>query len=462
MAFVAATLQAAPGDLDLRFGQQGVLFVGNGGLDERIDALLPDEGNAVFAAGQLYEEPNRGAGGYDMTVLRLLADGSLDPGFGDGGYAQVGLGGDSEFANAILRQTDGKLLLAGALEPEANTDFGIARLLPGGQPDTTFGDPVAPGNPQRRGNVHFNMGPTTASNDEARAIALQSDGRIVVAGVGFATEGNFTYARFALARLTADGTLDATFGSAGRVFAPATGLERSEYVTAIALRSDGKLDANDGIVVAGYAFARNTAIVRRYLANGAPDPNFGTGGLVTFSDAISGGQRTGLSRIDDAVIQRDGKIVLVGRGGDRGFAFLRLLPNGTLDTTFGVAGRMHVKFSGTVDYDEPSALTLQADGKIVAAGYATGRFGQTSGADFASVRLRANGQPDSGYGDGQGRSSFPLVTETDEAFAVAVLSDGSLLFAGGGDIVAGSGGNGEAAFLRLQGDPGLFSDGFEN
>ncbi|MCK7592050.1 hypothetical protein [Pseudomarimonas salicorniae] len=453
---------AAPGDLDLSFGEGGILYVGRGGTAERINSLLADANGAVFAGGAL-QIPSGGAGsGDDMSVLRLLGDGQLDPAFANGGLLQVGLGGDSEYVTAMVRQPDGRIVAVGALEPSANTDFGVIRFDEAGRLDEAFGDadPARPG--LRRGLTHFNMGPNNSSNDEARAVALQSDGRIIVAGTGFAVDGNFTYPRFAIARLTADGRLDASFGNAGRVIAAPTQAQVSEYVTAIALDADGQLSGDDGFVVVGYVFARSTAIVRRYLADGQPDLSFGSAGQVVLVDANSGGVRSGLSRIDDAVLQPDGGIVLLGRGGDRGFAFLRLHADGSLDTDFGSHGRTLVKFSSSTDHDEPAMLRLQRDGKLVAAGYATGRIGNVSGSDFASVRLLANGRIDSGYGDGSGRSTYPLVEGADEARAVAVLSDGSLLLAGYADRVPGAGRDDDAAFLRLQGDPGLFANGFED
>lgn len=460
-ALLTGIAHGAPGGLDVRFGDDGVLFVDRGGSNERIEALLAEPGGAALAGGWL-NVPSQGNGnGYDMTVLRLLADGSLDPAFGDGGVLQTGLAGDSEYITAMARQPDGKVVAVGALEPGAYTDFGVIRFDAGGVLDTGFGadDPLHPG--QRLGMTAISMGPTAATNDVARAVALQSDGRIVVAGLGFATEGRFVYGRFALTRLTADGQLDTSFGTAGRIIAPAIQAETSEYLTGIALRRDGSLADDDAIIVVGYAFARNAAIVRRYTSDGQPDPLFGNGGRVVLSDGVANGARTGLSRIDDAVLLEDGRIVLLGTGNDRGFAFVRLNPDGSVDHGFGSNGRTNVKFSGSTDYDEPSALRLQPNGKLVAVGYATGRYGNVSGKDFASVRLTADGRPDPAYGDGAGRSTFPLVNGTDVAYAVAVMGDGSLLIAGEADVLDGAGADHDAAFLRLQGDPGFFQNGFE-
>lgn len=450
---------AAPGDLDTRFGEDGVAYVGAGGLDERVHALAPDAGNAVFAAGRLYEVIPLAKGapqGYKLSVLRLLGDGRLDTDWGDGGYAQLGFGGDDDRARDLVKLPDGSLLVAGALERAAYSDFGVARFTPAGQRDPDFGEfPTLGKGVTRRGAVAFNVGPDEATNDEAIAVAAQSDGRIVVAGIGYAMDGGFKYPRFGIARLTAQGELDATFPGGGAFVAPALGAGASEYVTAIARRRDGTLTPDDGFVVAGYSSHENRAVLRRYLANGTPDPQFGTQGRVTLQ-AIGA---TGLHRIDAAVIDEMHRIVVVGRGNDRGYAFMRFHPNGAVDTSFGDEGRRHVKFSGESDYDEPQALALQADGKIVAAGHAIARTGGAPHADFASVRLLRDGAPDARYGDGAGRSSYPLSTRADIAHAVAVTSDGSLLLAGQADL-----GNpdGDMAFLRLQGDPTIFADGFED
>ena len=136
---LAAVASAAPGQLDLRFGQDGVLTIGRGGDTEQVNALLPDAAGSVYAAGALFRPraPGGSASGNDMAVVRLLDDGTLDPAFGEAGVTLINGGGDGEAAHAIVRQADGKLLVAGALELTSYTDFGVARLLPNGQLDTS-------------------------------------------------------------------------------------------------------------------------------------------------------------------------------------------------------------------------------------------------------------------------------------------------------------------------------------
>lgn len=463
LAFACTAAQADPGDLDVRFSGDGVALIDAGGLDEAVYALAPDADNAVFAAGALYEVTNPfaptgkgGATGYEMTIVRLLADGGLDPAWGEGGYAQVGFGGDSEHVRDMVRLADGSLVVAGSLERESHSDFGVARFTAQGFVDELFGEfPAFKGVAPRLGAVAFNVGPDDSVNDEAIALAVQSDDSIVVAGIGYANDGAFKYPRFGIARLTPDGQLDDTFPGDGWFTVAPLAAEASEYVTAIARRRDGTLTPDDGFVVAGYSNAGNRAILRRFLADGTPDPQFGTQGLVT----VQAGPGTGMFRIDDAVIDSLGRIVVVGRGNDRGYAFMRFMPDGDVDASFGTSGRRHVKFSGESDYDLPNALMLQADGKIVAAGEATSRATGAPRSDFASVRLLPDGAIDTGFGDGAGRSTYPVSVEGDTAWAVTVTSDGSLLLAGQADV--GTPDN-DMALLRLQGDPTIFADGFED
>lgn len=464
LALACTTAQADPGDLDVRFSGDGVALIDAGGLDESVFALAPDGDNAIFAAGRLYEVFNPlapagkgGATGYDMTIVRLLADGNLDAAWGAGGYAQIGFGGDSEHARDMVRLADGSFVVAGSLERDAHSDFGVARFTAEGFTDDLFGElpPLGKGVTPRLGALAFNVGPNENVNDEAIALAVQSDGSIVVAGIGYAVDGAFIYPRFGIARVTPEGQLDDTFPGDGWFTVAPLAAGASEYVTAIARRRDGTLTSDDGFVVAGYSNAGNRAVLRRFRADGTPDPQFGSQGLVT----VQAGNGTGLFQIDDAVIDGLGRIVVVGRGNDRGYVFMRFMPNGAVDASFGVNGRRLVKFSGESDYDYPNAIMLQADGKIVAAGEATSRATGAPRTDFASARLLPNGAIDTGFGDGAGRSTYPVSAEGDTAWAVTVTSDGSLLLAGQADV--GTPDN-DMAFLRLQGDPTIFADGFED
>jgi uncharacterized delta-60 repeat protein len=256
--------------------------------------------------------------------------------------------------------------------------------------------------------------------DNGRAVAVQPDGKIVVAGT--ATNGAGTV--FAVARYNADGSPDASFDADGKVtteFAGANSVARG-----LALQPDGK------IVVAGTA-GGDFALVR-YNSDGSLDVNFGTGGRVTTDFFVN-------SDICNAVaLQPDGKIVAAGAARNAGgfwhFALARYAANGTPDASFDGDGRVATSFdAGSAIGEGPpvtaNAVALQADGKIVAAGKYVH--------DFAVVRYTAGGALDPEFNTG-GKQVFPFVNgfgggevssdRTDRATAVVIQSDGRIVVGG--------------------------------
>jgi uncharacterized delta-60 repeat protein len=471
LAGTAPPLFAQQGALDRGFGNTGVRTYGNMLAGERVNALLADDNGAAFAAGVLHKQPDA-LNDADMVVMRVLRNGDLDPDWGNAGLREISMGGVDEGATALLRvsasggaPTAPELLVAGytkAVGGSSSTDFAVARLTHAGALDPTFGGDVLNGVPP--GVAVFHMGPVAGTSDHAVALARQSNQRILVLGWGRGTTPNSNDS-FMVARLTGTGQLDPEFDGDGRLFIPRLG-DAAEYPTAIALHRDGRLDLDDSFVVAGYVFGTTRSLLRRYHADGTPDLDFGNQGTLVILEENPGGGAPlrGLRRIDAAVLQDDGKIVVAGRAGDNGFVFLRYSARGVLDTSFGDNGRKLVKFSGATDIDAAASLTLQADGKILAGGVATARRGaaNTPEADFAAVRLTRNGQLDPTW-DGDGRATYPVVSpDGDQAYAIALMSDGSVMLGGDADVEANAGGNFDAAFMRLQGDPSLFRDGFED
>jgi uncharacterized delta-60 repeat protein len=196
----------------------------------------------------------------------------------------------------------------------------------------------------------------------ASSIVIQSDGKIVVAGGAFPL---FTFlGDFKLVRYNSDGSLDTSFGDGGIV---TTNFPQGSYASDVALQPGGK------IIAAGTVFvdfipgeSSNTDFaLARYNSDGTPDTTFGKGGQVS-TDFV------GLE--DDAfsvLIEPDGKIVAVGSANDPAsfydFAAVRYLSNGTIDTTFGIAGKVHTDF-GDQNFDRARSAALQADGGIIAGG----------------------------------------------------------------------------------------------
>jgi uncharacterized delta-60 repeat protein len=337
---LAVSAQAAPGDLDLGFGSNGKVLTdfGSSSIDQALAVALQPDGKIVAAGGS----------GSDFALARYNADGSLDSSFGSGGKVLTDFGSSSiDGARAVALQPDGRIVAAGTSRAGGSFDFALARYNADGSLDPGFGS---------GGKVLTDIG--SSSFDQALAIALQPDGKIVAAGNG----------GFALARYNADGSLDSSFGSGGKVLTDA-GISN---LAAIALQPDGK------IVAAGESLAAGPLdfALARYNADGSLDSSFGSGGKVL----------TNLGSLDGAravVVQVNGKIVAAGysfAGGSRDFALVRYNADGSLDPGFGSGGKVLTDI-GSSSFDAASAAVLQPDGKIVAAG----SIGLIT-SDFALVR----------------------------------------------------------------------------
>ena len=266
------------------------------------------------------------------------APGSLDTSFGNGGLVLTNLAqASSDLAFAIVIQPDGKMVVAGLSDAGGSFDIGLARYNANGTLDGSFG---------AAGKVLTDF--SSGSDDEGFAMALQPDGKIVVAGLSDAG-GNF---HFALARYNTDGTLDGGFGSAGKVLTNSSP-GSDDSALAVGLQPDGKIVAAGP---SGSSFG-----VARYNANGTLDAGFGSGGTVTTA--------FGTDTFDQPAalaIQPDGKIVVAGSS-DTFIALARYTVNGALDAGFGIGGKVTTAF-GTASSDQASAMAVQSDGKLVLAG----------------------------------------------------------------------------------------------
>jgi uncharacterized delta-60 repeat protein len=235
--------------------------------------------------------------------------------------------------------------------------------------------------------------------DFALAAAVQSDGKLVLAG-NSSPAGVFAV-DFALARYNTDGTLDPTFGTDGRVLSDfGAQLDAAFDVT---LQPDGKIVA---VGISAFDFA-----VARYTPAGAPDPTFGDGGLVR-TDLGSSEQASA------AAVDPLGSIVVAGFSGDD-FAIARYTPDGVLDPTFGTDGTVKTDFGS---FDIAFDVAVAPSGKIVVAG--------RNGNDFALARYNPDGTPDVTFGtDGETTTDFG---GSDQAFALALDSSGRTVLAGQG------------------------------
>jgi uncharacterized delta-60 repeat protein len=283
-----------------------------------------------------------------LEPRRLFAGGGLDASFGLSGKVTGSFGFG---ATDIAVQADSKVVMVGRIE----NDFAIARLNANGTVDTTFGS--------GDGLVTTDFG--GRDHDEAQAVAIQPDGKIVVAGESLKTG---ITAKWAIARYNADGTPDSTFAGDGAEFV--LGFIPTRGVSDLAIQPDGKI-----------VFSANVGIKRGVL---------------------------NISEFD--------------------FAVVRLLSDGSLDSTFGdnrTVGRAGYVVSDFGNEDSPHGLALAPDGKIVAAGD-TGSF--TDDYKIAVARYTTDGRLDSTF-DGDGKLSTDLLTQS-SANAVAVQSDGRVVITG--------------------------------
>src|SRR5437879_3346325 len=284
-----------PGALDPSLGAGGRVITPILGSYDGASALVLQPDGKLVAAGHAYNTSNANS----FALVRYNGDGSLDGAFGTGGKVITAIGIGSA-GSALVLQPDGKLVAAGYTYNGTSTAFALVRYNASGSLDTSFGT---------GGKVTTPIG---SIDDEAFALVLQPDGKLVAAGYTYG--GNSI--DFALVRYTANGSLDGSFGTGGKVTTPIGGIDDEAF--ALALQPDGKL------VAAGYTndgSSQNFALLR-YTSQGSLDGSFGTGGKVTTPILST------YSAANALVLQPDGNLVAAGyayNGTDTDFALVRYL-----------------------------------------------------------------------------------------------------------------------------------------
>jgi uncharacterized delta-60 repeat protein len=327
-------------------------------------------------------------------------------------FTLTDFGGGVDRANSLGVDADGRIVAAGESTIGGVTDFAIARYLPDGSLDPSFGS---------NGTVLANFG---RSANGANAVAILPGGRIVVAGYSGVLDGGFD---FALARYRTDGQLDPSFGVGGQVLTDFVGTRGVDVAKAVAIQADGKL------VVSGYSGTYGEDfdfVVARFRRNGGLDRSFGGDGhVLTNFGGDDASQGVG--------IQADGKIVAMGKseqGGDFDFALARYLPDGSLDGSFGNGGRVRNDLSGAGSFDYGLAGGIDDRGRIIDAG----KSDAAGSLDFALARYRPNGRLDRSFGqDGVVLTNFGGES-LDVANAIAIRPDGGIIAAGSSDASGSS------------------------
>ncbi|MFF0494362.1 hypothetical protein ACFYTQ_35540 [Nocardia sp. NPDC004068] len=331
------------GQVDTGFGEGGKVSTDFGGTSDIANAVAIQSDGKVLAVGTSHGT----ATGDTIALVRYTADGKPDPGFGAEGRVSTDLGTQADRANAVALQPDGKIVVVGSTrdpDPAQGDNFVVLRYTPDGKPDPGFG---------RDGMVSTDFG---GRADVAAAVAIQSDGKIVVAGT---SHGTVTGDNIAVARYTGEGVLDPNFGDSGKVSADLG--TRADHANAVALAADGR------IIVAGSTHdpgRGDNFVLVGYTRDGKQDTAFGDGGRVSTDF-------DGKADIAYALaVAPDGKLVATGTShgtttGDN-IALARYTANGKPDAGFGTGGKVSTDLGGNAEHG--NAVVVQRDGRIVVAG----------------------------------------------------------------------------------------------
>ena len=414
ISMMQMVLWGGAGDLDNSFGSDGKVTTEIGSnLDIARSITIQSDGKIVLVGSSTVSSDNN-----DFAVVRYNTDGSLDSTFNGDGKVTTDFDGNNDFAKSVTMQSNGKIILAGTNKKNGKYNFAVVRYNVDGNLDGTF---------NYDGRVTTAIGGAT---DTARGVAIQSDGKIVVAG--YSDRGGYHY-NFAVARYNVDGSLDGTFNYDGKVTTPIGSV--SDQAKCIVIQSDGK------IVVAGDSKTTSNTLfaVVRYNTDGSLDSTFANDGKATTTIGIH-------DQVNSVAIQSDGKILVAGRswnGSDADFVIVRYDINGSLDSTFGIDGKVITTIGNKSE--EIKSIAIQNNGKIIAAGNS---HNASNIYDVAVVRYNINGSLDSTFGI-NGIVTTPVGNGTDYGEGVAIQNDGKIVVGGWSQ----DSGNWDFAVVRYIGDP---------
>lgn len=306
----------------------------------------------------------------DFTIARYLENGQLDPTFHVDGIAQLDINGGDDFPEGIVVRPDNQKIIVGGYSFNGNGfDFSLAQFLPDGNPDLAFGN---------NGKAIGPIG-TTAF---AKGIALQKDGKIIIAGYSSQATNEFT-----LMRWLEEGSLDLDLDEDGIVTTP--------IGTNSATASCLTIQPDDKILLAGQAFNDATfrweATVVRYNVDGSLDEEFDDDGITIIANFNKD------LFINAIGLDHEGKIIAAGYTGtspsNNQFALMRFLPDGRPDSLFGTNGLLITPVSN--QNNQANSILIQSDHKMIVGGTA-----EVNGSDqFALARYDREGSPDPTFGN---------------------------------------------------------------
>ena len=386
------------GILDISFDKDGkVMTTVNGESSSPYDMNIQSDDKIVLAGNTLSGK---------FCTVRYSAYGVPDNSYGKAGINIQDLGGGIGGLRGVVILSDRKALVCGYSSLKQNTDGVIARLNTDGSPDISFGN---------KGLVYIAYNLTRT---EATSLSIQMDGKILAGAIA----NDALFSRFALARFNEDGTLGDDFAEGGKFLNQTCPSCGDELTTDMTVQQDGKI-LLFGITYSAINERDNYQLIRLH-PDGRIDSSFGKNGIVntdfdsTFDRGIS------------MAVQSDRKIICSGfvyNGQDWDFGLVRYLPDGSLDSGFGVGGKLITAIGR--GNDVAYALAIQTDGKIVAGGLSV--VDTPNIYHFAMVRYETDGSLDQSF-NGSGKVIIDFGTDFKQGtvYTIRVQKDGKLLLSG--------------------------------
>lgn len=383
------------GDFDTTFGNNGYVITSVNNNFNTASANTIQADGKILVTGQIKMSSQN----YNIGIIRLNSDGSLDESFGENGIVVTEINNKKAFPNNIFVLNDGKILITGYLETSLEYGLMLLRYNPDGSLDSSFGE--------NNGYTVVNINQKT---NVAEAAFIQEDGKIILGG-----HSNFTFATY---RFNKNGTVDQTFGNNGMVNENHF-TSPINFIKSIVVQNDGKIVAGGFVNGAG---GYNFAMVR-YEETGNIDTSFGDNGIIAQSVGEGHDFITSLALQDDGKIIAGGHKWIANEPVKYDFIVARYNSDGSLDSSFGENG---IGSGSAVDGGNYILnIKLQTDGKIVA-------VGQTQVGDtWKSTLIRFNdkGVLDNAFGNNGVATG--MIVEPESSFNhVSIQDDGNIITSG--------------------------------
>jgi uncharacterized delta-60 repeat protein len=383
----------AAGGLDPTFGTGGTVATPIGPGDDTGFSVAIDSIGRIVVAGRTFNGSDS-----DFAVARYTIDGTLDTSFDGDGVATTPIGAAGDFGQCVVIDALDRIILVGQSDSGTDLDFAIVRYNTDGSLDTSFDDD---------GKATIAFGP---GNDYGTCVTVDPDGRIVVAGY-ISNGSNFDVG---IARLNGDGTLDTTFSGDGQATRDIVGTD--DFVASVIT------DDLRRVIVTGSAFngSNHDELVARFNSDGTPDNTFGSSGWIS---TIIGPSDEGGTTV---AIDASGRIVVGGRtfnGGNFDLFLIRHNSDGTRDSTFGGNGIVVTAIGTGQDYGE--RVLIDGVGRVLLAGTSS----NGSNLDLALVRYNPNGSLDTSF-DVDGKVTTPIGSGDDFGQGMAIDNHGRIVVGG--------------------------------